>query len=169
MKRLFFVISLLWMSVAGFTLSAQEQETHDEKVMTIFDSLAEPGAGKGEVVIRQSEAVRNLVGARKHGANVERSQGNSYLKVEGFRAQVFSGNNQRLSKSEAYDKEKEVNEAFPDVPTYVTYVAPFWKLRVGDFRTHDEAYHMLRQLKEAFPTYGKEMYIVPETIQIPLN
>ena len=57
----------------------------------------------------------------------------------------------------------------PDVPTYVSYNAPFWKLRVGDFRSHEEAYHMMRQLMAAFPKYGKEMYIVREEIKIPLN
>ena len=55
------------------------------------------------------------------------------------------------------------------MPTYVTYDAPFWKLRVGDFRSHEEAYHLMRQLMKAFPAFGKEMYIVREEIQIPLD
>ena len=41
--------------------------------------------------------------------------------------------------------------------------------RVGDFRSHEEAYRMMRILMEAFPKYGKEMYIVREEIRIPLN
>jgi len=137
-------------------------------VKTIFDSLQESGLGKGDVVVHQSDAIKELVGARQFGANVERLNGEVFLKLEGFRAQVFSGNNQRSSKNEALQKEKEVKEVFPDVSTYVTYTAPFWKLRVGDFRTHEEADYILRQLKEAFPSYGKEMYIVQSEIKIPL-
>ena len=66
-------------------------------------------------------------------------------------------------------KEKEIKELFPDVPTYVTYNAPFWRLRIGDFRSHEEAYHMQRLLMDAFPAYRKEMYIVREEVKIPLN
>lgn len=141
----------------------------EEKVATIFDSLEEPGLGKGRVIINQPEALRRMIGTRLSGSNVEKTDSVTFLKVQGFRTQVFSGNNQRSSKDEAFRKEKEINELFPDVPTYVTYTAPFWKLRVGDFRSHEEAYHMMRLLMDAFPSYGKEMYIVKEEIKIPLN
>ena len=110
-----------------------------------------------------------LVGSRKTGANVEIEDEKAFLRAQGYRTQVFSGNNQRASKEEAFAKEKEIKELFPEVPTYVTYNAPFWKLRVGDFLSHEEAYHMMRQLMDAFPAYAKEMYIVKEEIKIPLD
>ena len=106
---------------------------------SIFDALEKSAPGEGSVVVHQSSAIRNLVGER------------------------------RASKDEAFLKEKEIKELFPDLSTYVTYTAPFWKLRVGDFRSHEEAYRMMRILMEAFPKYGKEMYIVREEIRIPLN
>ena len=136
---------------------------------TIFDVLSRHGVGEGEVVVHQSAAIERLIGERMAGANVETTDSVAYLKIQGYRTQVFSGNNQRASKDEAFNKEKEIKELFPDVPTYVSYNAPFWKLRVGDFRSHEEAYHMMRQLMAAFPKYGKEMYIVREEIKIPLN
>lgn len=136
---------------------------------TIFDALEKSGPGKGEVNVNQSPAIRKMVGERMRGADVETTDSETFLKVQGFRTQVFSGNNQRSSKDEAFRKEREIKDLFPDVPTYVTYNAPFWRLRVGDFRSHEEAYHMLRLLTDAFPKYGKEMYIVREDIKIPLN
>jgi len=138
-------------------------------IVTIFDEMAKQEAGKGIVTVHQSDAIRSLVGAHKYGTNVEQEGGVTYLKIQGFRAQVFSGNNQRKSKDEAFRKEKEIKELFPDVPTYVTYNAPFWKLRVGDYRSHEEAYQMMRMLMTAFPAYAKEMYIVKEEVKIPLN
>lgn len=151
------------------TSGAFAQIGPDERITTIFDSFQEPSLGKGEVTINQSSAIHNLIGARLHGENVEKSGDEAYLKIQGFRAQVFSGNDQRKSKDEAFRKEKEIKELFPDVPTYVTYTAPFWRLRVGDFPSHEEAYHMMRLLMGAFPTYKKEMYIVKEEVKIPLN
>ena len=154
------------MLLVAFAASAQSSGGQSQ---SIFDTLENGGAGKGQVEIHQSEALRNMVGKRLYGENVEKTDSMAYLKVQGFRAQVFSGNNQRKSKDEAFSKEKEIKEFFPDVPTYVTYTAPFWKLRVGDFRTHEEAYRMQRQLMEAFPAYKKEMYIIREEVRIPLN
>ena len=123
------------------------------QVEDIIDALQERVPGKGTVTVRGSDALRNMLGKRLHG----------------YRTQVFSGNNQRKSKDEAFRKEKEIKELFPDVPTYVTYNAPFWRLRIGDFRSHEEAYHMQRLLMDAFPAYRKEMYIVREEVKIPLN
>lgn len=160
----------LFALLSASPIMSQEQDTIPaEPAYTIFDDLAKHEAGKGVVTIHQSEAIRNLVGACKFGKDVETTDNETFLKIQGFRTQVFSGNNQRKSKDEAFNKEKEIKELFPELPTYVTYTAPFWKLRVGDFRSHEEAYQALRQLMAAFPAYAKEMYIVKEEVKIPLN
>lgn len=145
------------------------QTSVDGSVQTIFDDLQTSKPGKGDVIVNQPEALRKMVGVRLHGDNVEKTDSTAFLKIQGYRTQVFSGNNQRKSKDEAFDKEKKIKELFPDIPTYVSYTAPFWKLRVGDFRSHEEAYHMQRLLMTAFPSFGKEMYIVREEVKIPLN
>lgn len=167
MKRISCILLLFMLLTGASALSAQT--TSEESVVSIFDALQAPGSGKGEVIINQPSALRDLVGVRLHGENVEKTDSMTYLKIQGFRTQVFSGNDQRKSKGEVYKKEKEIKELFPDVPTYVTYTAPFWKLRVGDYRSHEEAFHMQRQLMSAFPSYGKEMYIVREEVRIPLD
>ena len=127
------------------------------------------GGGQVEDIIDALQALRNMLGKRLHGEGVEKTDSAAFLKIQGYRTQVFSGNNQRKSKDEAFRKEKEIKELFPDVSTYVTYNAPFWRLRIGDFRSHEEAYHMQRLLMDAFPAYRKEMYIVREEVKIPLN
>ena len=147
------------MLVASGFFSVSAQEPVPGKGETIFDKLEKPESGKGTVSVKQSEKLKMLVGSRKTGANVEIEDEKAFLRAQGYRTQVFSGNN----------KEKEIKELFPEVPTYVTYNAPFWKLRVGDFLSHEEAYHMMRQLMDAFPAYAKEMYIVKEEIKIPLD
>lgn len=166
-----YILGLLFVALCStFGLSAQTaDDAATVHVMTIFDRLSSRQAGKGVVTVNQSAEIEKLVGARKYGKNVETTDDETFLKIQGFRTQVFSGNNQRVSKDEAFKKEKEIKELFPDMPTYVTYDAPFWKLRVGDFRSHEEAYRTLRLLMDAFPSYAKEMYIVKEEVKIPLN
>ncbi|MDR1880428.1 MAG: SPOR domain-containing protein [Tannerellaceae bacterium] len=167
MDKRFYLIALL-IVCAGFSgVSAQYPS---EQKYTIFDALQEPASSrKGRVTVDQPPAVQDMVGARRYGANIETVNGRTYLKVQGYRVQVFSGNEQRVSKEEALRKEKQINESFPHLQTYVTLIAPFWKLRVGDYGTHEEAFYVLRQLARAFPSFGKEMYIVREEVKIPLD
>lgn len=139
-----------------------------QRPATIFDELESAGAGKGTVRIYQEPAIKQMVGRYLSSNDIERNNNLTYLKMQGFRAQVFSGNNQRKSKEEAIRKEKMIKELYPDLPTYVTYTAPFWKLRVGDFRSREEAYALIRDLKETFPSFAKEMYIVKDEVKIPL-
>lgn len=153
--------------VAALPVTAQEINTELTATTTIFDSLQEPASGKGKVVIRQDPAIKKMVGVRLSGDKFQKTGSESFIKVQGFRAQVFTGN-QRTSKDEAFKREREIKEVFPDLATYVTYTAPFWKLRAGDFRSHEEAFDLKRQLMEAFPSYGKEIYIVKEEVNIPL-
>lgn len=167
MKKVLYNI-WLFLFLAGVS-GVMAQEVSYLQRLTIFDALEESKPGKGDVIIKQSPAIRDMVGAREYGPNVEKNDNKTFLKVQGYRVQVFSGNSQRLSKDEAFKKEKEVNQNFPDVPTYVTYNAPFWRLRVGDFGSHEEAYYMLRQLTNAFPSFGKEMYIVREEVRLPVH
>ncbi|MDR1258121.1 MAG: SPOR domain-containing protein [Tannerellaceae bacterium] len=138
---------------------------------TIVDELQAPARGKGSVVIDQPAAILNMIGARlQGGADMETTAGGRvYLRYQGYRVQVFSGNNQRTSKDEAFRIEREMKNLIPDIPTYVTYNAPFWRLRIGDYSTHEEAMQVQRQLMQAFPKYGKEMYIIREDIRFPIN
>jgi len=165
MKRIFYVLSLFIILGSG-SISAQ---VTGGKNQSIFDALQESKDGSGVVVIHQSDALRKMVGERFQGANVETADTISYIKMQGFRIQIYSGNDQRKSKDEAFLKEREVKEIFPDMPAYVTYKAPFWNLRVGDFRTHEEARRIQRQLMDAFPDYKRQMYILKGEIRIPMN
>lgn len=161
MRKILLRSSLFLLLLAVYPVYAQDQ--FRGQAFSIIDALQESVPGKGEVEINQSVAIRNLLGTRRSSLNDE----TQYLEMPGFRAQVFSGN-LKNSKDEAFKKEKEIKDLFPELITYVTYVAPFWRLRIGDYRSHEEAYHTMRVLMDAFPSYAKEMYIVREDVKIPL-
>jgi len=136
---------------------------------SIFDSLAKSESGKGKITISQSNDIRKLVGARPTSEKVEVVGDKSYLVLPGYRIQVFSGNNQRKSKDEADYKKRQINEAYANVSTHVTFMAPFWRLRVGDYLTYEEAYSMMQKLIETFPSFKKEIHITKEDVRIILD
>lgn len=83
----------------------------------------------------------------------------------GFRVQVFSSNRQRVAKDEAFRLESRLNEAFPGVGVYVSYTSPFWKVRIGDFKSKEEARLFTDELLRQFPALKGDTYTVRERIR----
>ncbi len=70
--------------------------------------------------------------------------------VDGFRVQIFfdSGNN---SKRAATVVREHFMELYPQVVAYLTFKSPYYRVRVGDFRTKLEAEGFLSQLSGQYP------------------
>ncbi|MDR1454072.1 MAG: SPOR domain-containing protein [Tannerella sp.] len=159
MKRPFALLLLLFLC-QGSGLRAQN---------SIFDALTKSEPGKGSVTILQPQAIRALVDSHATGAKIETDGERSYLTVLGYTIQVFTGNNQRSSKDEAFSKKDQIDKIYSGVSTYVDYTAPFWRLRAGDFTTYEEALCLMYKLNGSFPAFKKEMKIIKENIRIFLN
>lgn len=148
----------------GFFLS--DSTFSDKEVETIVDRINKSEPGKGTVRIIQDDSVTDRLG-RPGKVNGDLNSGyTKYIEISGWRIQVFSGNNPRVSKNEAFSKEADIKSVFPDIGTYVTYTAPFWRLRVGDFQTYQDARTVLTNIRNTFPAFGREMSIIKEKIQI---
>lgn len=91
---------------------------------------------------------------------VQRSRG----KIVGYRVQVYADNNQRVAKGEARYRERAISSRFPSMGTYVAYASPYWRLRVGDFKTQAEAEKAAADIRRAFPSYSKEVRVVRDRI-----
>lgn len=90
--------------------------------------------------------------------------GNVSHRAAGYRVQVFSDNNQRTAKGEARSKESQIREAFPEYGTYIVYNSPFWRLKVGDFKTQHEAEAVADAIKSRFPSFAREVRVVRDRI-----
>lgn len=150
-------------------ISMHAQDSSSEaKTETIVDRINKLEPGKGSVQVIQNESITNHLGRKAKEAAVNDAPV-TYVKIPGFRIQVFAGNNQRISKSEAYTKESDVKSIFPEMSTYVVYTAPFWRLRVGDFQTFQEAQRMMTKLRAEFPAFGREMSIIKEKVRVKVK
>lgn len=79
---------------------------------------------------------------------------------------MFSDNNTRTAKTEANSKQRIISSRFPQYQTYVMYTSPYWRLKVGDFRTQQEATAAADELRKAFPAYSKEIRVVRDRVNI---
>ena len=83
--------------------------------------------------------------------------------VTGYRIQVFSDNSQKKAKEMAQERAKTIETAYPELTAYVTFNSPFWRVRVGNFSSYEEAAIKLRELKKMYPQYH-DMRIVKDNI-----
>lgn len=92
-------------------------------------------------------------------------RGDEIVEIAGFRVQVYSSNNQQTAKAEAMRIEQNLTGKV-DVPIYVQYAPPFWKVRLGNFRTQEQAQAYKIQFVKSHPELQGDTYIVRDQIQV---
>ncbi len=83
----------------------------------------------------------------------------SVPQITGYRIQLFFD----IEKKAVDDARAKFISMYPKVDTYVTYTAPNYFLKVGNFRTHLEAEKVKTSVDKEFPTN----YIIKELINLP--
>lgn len=175
-----FYLLLLW----PFSLTAAAQTT-------LTESLRRSEAGRGEVVLIQSQAIekavnegnapaipvtptkpitaptdttaRHTVKARpKHtGNHVSRGR----HRARGYRICIFTGGNSRSDKTRAVQMGQKCRNAFPELSVYTTFQSPRWVTHVGDFRNKEDAEKYVKLIRRARFTY--ETKIVGSVVNLP--
>ena len=127
------ILSILFFSLSSFAFSQKVEDNPN---------------------VEQDSRVNRLI--EKHRQYNQANPG-----VDGFRVQIFfdSGNN---SKKAAQVSREKFMELYPEVAAYLTFKAPYYRVRVGDFRTKLEAEGFLFQLAVAYPN----AFAVPDRVQI---
>lgn len=169
MKQIGKILLFVFLSVLFTNVQAQQKENNNK---AILDELNTDVFGKGKVRVFEDEAISGVLGRPMAPARTVYTIPGSdvqYYRMRGYKIQVFSGNNQRTSKNEAYHKQGLLNSSFPEHETVVLFESPFWRLRVGNFQTREEANEVMSEMREKFPSFGKEMYIVVDEVKILVN
>ncbi len=84
--------------------------------------------------------------------------------IDGFRVQIFMElGNDAVRHADSVRQEFELNH--PEVPVYLIFGQPYYRLRVGDFRTRLEAENQYQQLKKDFPN----SFVTADRINLPYN
>ena len=87
------------------------------------------------------------------------------VELDGYRVQVYSSNQQQTAKAEALNLEEKLKDKINQT-VYVQYIPPFWKVRIGDFRTYNEAKEYKNEFVELYPKLMGDTYIVRDKIQV---
>ena len=110
---------------------------------------------RGSVHIDQDSRIESLIAKQRSLYKVDSS-------YNGYRIHIFMEiGNEALDHAKAVKTQFE--NAFPDIPIYLTYAEPYFRLRAGDFRNRVEAEKNLRRIKPRF----KEAFVTADMIYRP--
>jgi hypothetical protein len=101
----------------------------------------EPAVGKVEII--QDERIPQL-------ADQYRKMSLNNPEIDGYRVQIFfdSGSN---SKNAAANIKLGFETVFPEMKSYLSYKEPYYRVRVGDFRTQIEAVGFQQKIAIEYP------------------
>ena len=82
--------------------------------------------------------------------------------IDGFRVQIFMElGNDALRHADSV--RTKFSEKYPDIPIYLVFGQPYYRLRIGDFRTRLEAENMYQQIKKKY----KNAFVTADRINLP--
>ncbi len=162
-QRVLPALALSFLLPAVAPQASAEEET--QASITIIDHLqadsiitVELPEGLEERLVRQEGAAESAV------ASSETKTGTTPTRAAGYRVQVYSDGNSRTAKAEASARARNISARLPQYRTYVVYTSPYWRLKVGDFRTQADAQAAADEIRHAFPAYSKEVRVVRDRI-----
>jgi hypothetical protein len=147
----FLLLNTLFLFCSLILLS-QNSET---VVNNIFADLLINDNHSGKVKIYQDERIETLV--NKHIIINQKQNG-----FMGYRIQVFFGSGSD-AKKKAQEIKTDISAKFPEVESHLIYDTPNFKLRLGDFRTKNDAFRFKMKLADEYPS----AFIVEDIIDFP--
>lgn len=102
------------------------------------------------------------------GSNSSNLQSHQEVEMRsyGYRILVYQTNRSKNAKNNAQKRAKDISIKFPQYHFYFNYKAPTWRLRLGDFADEESAHRAMKQMRQAFPVYAKEMTIIHDHINV---
>lgn len=112
-------------------------------------------AQNGVLVLSQDQRIESLI-------EKQRQIHANDSTIDGFRVQIFmeSGN---AALEHAETMKAEFEDEYPDIPIHLLFGQPYYRLRVGDFRTRLEAENMYHKLKKKY----NNAFVTADRIDLP--
>lgn len=110
-----------------------------------------------QVVVVKDARIDLLI--RKQMEINEATTRDSRRSMPGFRIQVINS----PDRNKVFAVKTKIYQQFPELKPYLMYQAPNYKLKVGNFKTQEEAEDYQKQLSRLFPS---GMYVIRDTIEV---
>jgi hypothetical protein len=148
--KIHFLIAFLFL----FSVTIMAQNGEKNKKLSVVESIE----STSKITINQDENIDKIL---DDYINDAKSTDNSFVGGS-YRVQVFSSNSQKTAKNESISLEAKLRNTFPEYRIYRIFSSPFWKVRIGDFNTLEDAQEFRNNLIKIYPELRKEAYTIRE-------
>ena len=131
-----FITSLVWAQTD--TIPPVKKEIDFVKRLSEADSIT-----GGKVIIHADPKIEQLL---KLNISVNRKE----QLFQGYRIQILSRSSYGTNIDTLKNYTKRFEEEFPDIPAYLQYTDPDFKIRVGNFRSRIEAIPALKRIRKKY-------------------
>ena len=94
---------------------------------------------------------------KKHVTGYKGIRG-SIRSARGFRVQIYSGNDRNVATQRKIDFIRR----FPNMRSYISYISPTFRVKVGDFKSRADAYRFYQQVSGLYTP----CMVVPDIVEI---
>lgn len=133
MKYCYFLFLILVLFSAKPAMAQQQPSAADDTVGVILH--ADPRLAM--LVYNKPDHHPTVVNGQRAG---------SIYSARGFRVQIYSGNDRKV----ATQRKVDFIRRFPGVRSYMTYVAPTFRVKVGDYKDRKAAQAMYQQVSKLY-------------------
>lgn len=124
-------------------------------VMIPFKASAQIDSG---LVMVHKDSRLNLLIKKQIQINEETTR-NARRSMPGFRLQVIN----TTDRGDAIEAKTKVYQLYPDLKAYLLYQSPYYRLKVGNFKTRQEAEDYRKSLSRDF---NNAVFIVRDVIEV---
>lgn len=138
---------IIFFLLLPFGLCAQEYTDSvtivpHEDIFTVLENNSDAG---GEVRIQSDPAIGNLL-------EWQLRQNEGQKAFSGYRIQIYSVSSYGSDIQKLKDMRDRFEIAFPDIPAYLKYFDPDFKIRVGNFHSRLECIPTLYRVRKLYPS-----------------
>lgn len=154
MIKIFFSIIIVLFTVSVFSQTTSKIVLGQDK---IFGQYGDEPSSSVKTTVKQDDQITDML--KKHISINKKSRG-----ISGWRVQIYFSSG-RTAMEKANDLKLEFEEEYPDIPIYVVYQAPYFKVRIGNFRKSEKtkAIKLKKEISDKYPT----TWIVEDLIELP--
>ena len=144
-KYIFFLLFLLPVSLWAQTPEADTLTITEEPRYDLLEELRTPGNNDGQARISADKNIDNLLQWHIH-------QNKKSKAFTGYRIQIYSVSSFGCNIEDLKEMRNKFELNFPDIPAYLKYFDPDFKIRVGNFHSRLECIPALYRIRKLYPS-----------------
>lgn len=147
---------LIFLCIWAYSNAQTTENISDTTNSVIFSKIETSKPEEGTIRIIQNPLITELI--NRHAQNNLDAES----RISGWRVQIYNSTG-RETRADVTQIRNQFLSRHPELEAYIVYQPPIFRIRVGNFRTREDAYFYYKRLVRDYPS----AYLVRDQINLP--